>query len=298
MAFRRRRTTRRKRRRSRRPYRTSRRFRRRRRLRRRSNGNRISLRRTLLPRNAYVAFRYIDSFNMPLTDTSPNYRLYRLNNPYDPLHQLGGRQPPGWDQFSLLYRQYTCYKTFYKITFVVEPNQDAAVSTDTFAAYGNRHLLVGTNVVSAEDNSPILSDYRDHLANPNTRYMQINGVPGNRSMVSMKGWINHSRFHKRNVFTDPNFTSVVSSGPLRETIHFIWARNPGASLLDGTNLRIRVILSYKFYVLLKNPISLHDAVFNNEDPTEVDTNADAEQTTADVYTDPYVPEIEVSQPTP
>lgn len=225
-----------------------------------------------MPRMAKVTFRYIDSKNLPLVFNEINAQAYRINSLFDPDYQTGGRQPPGYDYIANMYRNYTVYKVFYRVTFSVEPN------TDIDSGYQNRHLYVGTNVSRDDEQSPVSNayDFRDQLAFPSTRFREINPVPGNRSMVTFKGSVRVSNLFKKNIFTNTQFSAATNANPARVAYLYVWARNAGASI--STTTRVRMTLTITFKALMRAPVLMEDLIANNEDPLETNRLDDAAAT--------------------
>ena len=223
----------------------------------------LRLSKPFLPKTAIVNHTYIDLLNLAPSggQQTSAIRQLRLNSVYDPIWVSGGFQPQGYDVFASLYRTYTVLSCSYQITWAVEPNSTGSEgASDEFEAYGDRHMFVGTNVYTA-DTSVIPSSLsaHNHFADPNTRYREINPVPGNTSMVRMSGKVNMSRFLNMQVGTENALRVSYNANPPDRLCPLltVWYRNTGNT---GSNIqRCRCTVRLSFRTMWRDPIVNYDS---------------------------------------
>lgn len=188
-----------------------------------------------MPNTFYTKLRYTDSISRTLVVTSANTYIYSANNLYDPDLTGTGHQPRGFDQFMLLYRQYTVVGA--KITISATGQDD---SGDSYI-FGITQRTDGTSV------STNLIDYTE--GRTVTSRMLAGGLHNPSKTISSS--CNIGRYlSSPKPLSDATLTGTEAGGPVNQAYFYIFAALPHSG---GAGGRIQYQVTIDYSVVFHKP---------------------------------------------
>jgi len=198
---------------------------------------------TPFPTRCRAQLKYTSYVNLDQVTATVGVQYVRCNSVYDPDQTGGGGQPRGFDQYALLYDQYTVTNSKIK-AWIVCP----ALGTGLAAGY-----MAGISIVDAVTTLPVIDNCADR---PFTNYKIVNPYAAMKDQTLMNSWNMKKRFPKDQTYQ--SLSSQIGSNPAEEEFFQIWcypALQPLAADTPPYTIQYEILYDVEFYELKQIPAS-------------------------------------------
>ena len=198
---------------------------------------------TPFPTRCRAQLKYTSYVNLdPLTGTVA-VQYVRCNSIYDPDATGVGGQPRGFDQYALLYDQYTVNSSKIKAWAVIPPGTGATAASQLF----------GISIVDATSTTPAIDNCADR---PFTNYKIVHAYGAMKDQAVTSSWNRLKRFPKNDTYE--SLSAQIAANPQEQEYFQIWAYPALAPLttdFQSFTVQYEVLYDVEFYELKQIPAS-------------------------------------------
>ena len=198
---------------------------------------------TPFPTRCRAQLKYTSYVNINVVTGLVGTQYIRCNSLFDPDATGIGGQPRGFDQYALLYDQYTVNSSKMKCWAVIAPQTNIS----------NAASMLGVSIVDADTTTPSIDNCADR---PFTNYKIVNAFAAQKDQTVTHSWNRLKRFP--NAQTYQSLSSQIAANPVEQEYYQIWtypALNPLGSDLDSLTIQYEVVYDIEFYELKQIPAS-------------------------------------------
>lgn len=198
---------------------------------------------TPFPTRCRAVLKYTSYVNLdPLTATVAVQYL-RCNGLFDPDATGVGGQPRGFDQYALLYDQYTVNSAKIKAWAVIPPGTGATAASQ----------IMGISIVDANTTTPAIDNCADR---PFTNYKIVNAYSAQKDQTVTSSWSRLKRFPKDQTYQ--SLSAQIAANPDEQEFFQIWAYpalSPLTTDFQSFTIQYEVLYDCEFYELKQIPPS-------------------------------------------
>lgn len=196
---------------------------------------------TPFPQRCRAVLKYCSYFSLdPAAATVGTYVL-RCNSAYDIDFSGIGGQPRGFDQYALLYNQYTVNKTSIK-AWPALPNTGAT-----------GQAMYGITIVPSTPLTPAIDQCADR---PYTKWKLASQQTAPKDNLLTHSWNRNKRFPRND--TVASLSSAIDANPAEQELYQFWyysAYNPNTANPGEMTVQYEMMLDIEFYELKEIPAS-------------------------------------------
>jgi len=198
---------------------------------------------TGLPDRLRVKLIYRESISWSQTTGNLGDNVYRGNSLFDPDVTGSGGQPYLFDQWAVLYGLYTVSGSAIEVTSMMNGGPGSTQRHGVTPA--TTSTAFGTTDQELAEERPYTKAVTPHAVGG-----AANAAVGNSHIKHYMGTAKINGLPKRNVDTDPNLSSLVSTNPATQWYWHVWNYVPG-----GETQSLYQIVKITYYCTLKTRIS-------------------------------------------
>jgi len=198
---------------------------------------------TPFPTRCRAQLKYTSYVNLDQVSTTVGVQYVRCNSVFDPDQSGAGGQPRGFDQYALLYDQYTVTNAKMKAWIVC-----SALGTNVATGY-----MAGISIVDAVTTSPVIDNCADR---PFTSYKIVNPYAAAKDQTLTSSWNLKKRFPKDQTYQ--SLSAQIGANPAEEEFFQIWCYPAWQPLSTDTppyTIQYEILYDVEFYELKQIPAS-------------------------------------------
>lgn len=196
---------------------------------------------TPFPQRCKAFLKYTSYFNLdPGLGTVARY-LLRCNSVFDPDYSSTGGQPRGFDQYALLYNQYTVHSSKLKMVPCLR------------STGAGGQVMLGISILGDVGSTPTVDQCADR---PFTTWKTVAQQAAPKDNTVYSSWNRAKRFPKEDTLA--SLSAAIGANPAEEEFYEFWAYSgytPLATNPDDFTMQYEIIYEVEFYELKAIPSS-------------------------------------------
>lgn len=202
------------------------------------------------PQEMRATLRYVDTFNLTPSSQSATGFSIRGNDLYDPQVSVGGHQPRGFDQYTVLYKKFTVVASKISVTFAYEAyngctEQDVtgmplqSIQSQNDAVVGVPSCICLIHKAVAPNTSQTIEQFQEQ---DRTKWKTITSQSDAKTVST--GLKASEFFGKDFLVGADGYTGTASSHPENQLYYHIMAARNSDEYPGSVKLRANVVVEY------------------------------------------------------